>query len=293
MKHAFLILAHTDFDVLLRLLACLDDTRNDIYLHFDRKVKEMPTCRTKNATLNILNHRIDVRWGDFSMVKAEMLLFQTAYHHGPYQYYHLLSGVDLPLKSQDYIHQFFDDNNGKEFIGYTNIEMTRDLLFRMRRWHLFPRSFRGSSDLVYHLRSLGIRFQRAMNIQRNGGVSFKKGPQWVSVTNSMVQLLLSKERWINRTFTHSFCSDESLFQTICWDSPLRDHLYCADTKQNQKGCMRKIGWRNGVLQDWGPDDYDELISSPALFARKFNSKDPVFLNDVLLLSQNVPGNILD
>ena len=35
MKSAFLILAHTEFELLRLLISCLDDPRNDIYVHFD------------------------------------------------------------------------------------------------------------------------------------------------------------------------------------------------------------------------------------------------------------------
>ena len=37
---------------------------------------------------------------------------------GNYDYYHLLTGVDLPLKSNDEIDQFFRQNNGAEFISF-------------------------------------------------------------------------------------------------------------------------------------------------------------------------------
>ena len=119
MKHAYLILAHEDFDVLRLLLRCLDVPENDIYIHFDRKVRVLPSdLKTKTARLSILKNRVRVYWGDYSMVKAEYLLFEAAVSHGPYLYYHLLSGVDLPIKNQAYIQQFFQDNQGKEFIDY-------------------------------------------------------------------------------------------------------------------------------------------------------------------------------
>lgn len=49
---------------------------------------------------------MDVRWGDISVVDAEFALFDEAYRRGEYSYYHLLSGVDMPLKTQNYIHRF-------------------------------------------------------------------------------------------------------------------------------------------------------------------------------------------
>lgn len=42
------------------------------------------------------------------LVKAEYALFHEAYYNEYiYDYYHLLSGADMPLKSQNEIHNFF------------------------------------------------------------------------------------------------------------------------------------------------------------------------------------------
>lgn len=49
---------------------------------------------------------MDVGWGEDSQVECEIFLFNEAYKKGAFDYYHLLSGVDIPLKSNDYIHDF-------------------------------------------------------------------------------------------------------------------------------------------------------------------------------------------
>lgn len=41
MKHAFLIIAHNEYPVLEVLLSMLDDERNDIYLHIDKRATEL------------------------------------------------------------------------------------------------------------------------------------------------------------------------------------------------------------------------------------------------------------
>ncbi|UVV53809.1 hypothetical protein NXY15_04150 [Bacteroides thetaiotaomicron] len=41
MKHAYLIIAHNEFEILKRLIQALDDERNDIYIHFDRKAESL------------------------------------------------------------------------------------------------------------------------------------------------------------------------------------------------------------------------------------------------------------
>ena len=106
MKHAFLIMAHGSLPLLRVLLSMLDDERNDIFLHIDRKSDMLdgaePLVLSK-ARLFVLEQRVDVRWGNLSQIKAEYVLFEEALKHGPYAYYHLLSGQDLPIKSQDYM----------------------------------------------------------------------------------------------------------------------------------------------------------------------------------------------
>lgn len=283
MKHAYLILAHHEFGLLQTLIDCLDDVRNDIYVHIDKKVNILPELHTERANLTILNQRVDIRWADYSMIEAEFTLFKAAQKNGPYAYYHLLSGVDLPLKSQDYIHHFFEANDGKEFVGYTLTEMTPETIRRMQRWHLFPRHFSRKRDVYGIFRRIFLRCQELLGIRRNRETIFTKGSQWVSITEPLVQFLLGQEAWAQKTFTHTFVPDECLMQTLCWNSPLREKLY--NTRSDGEGCMRAIGWHDGELSDWTAADYDTLAASPALFARKFNNSDPEFIRRIVALTK--------
>ena len=109
-KHAYLIMTHADEYLLQVLISMLDDKRNDIYIHADSKWTNFAQEKftTQHAGLYILSHRLDGRWGDISLMYIEYELYRTAYARGGYDYYHLLSGSDLPIKSQDYIHQLLE-----------------------------------------------------------------------------------------------------------------------------------------------------------------------------------------
>ena len=61
MKHAYLIIAHNEFWLLQQLIQVLDDSRNDIFIHFDKKLAAYPTLSTQHAGLSIIEQRIDVR----------------------------------------------------------------------------------------------------------------------------------------------------------------------------------------------------------------------------------------
>ena len=284
MKHAYLILAHGKMELLPTLLRCIDDARNDIYIHVDKKTTVIPDLHTEKASLHLLQNRVDVRWGDVSMLEAELNLFESALSSDEsYAYFHLLSGADLPLKSQDEIHRFCAANQGAEFIGYCGTEETPEIEDKMHRWHPFPKYFRNENLFFRGARKGARLLQQWLHIRRNKGIHFYKGAQWVSVTEAMARLFVSRREWIMKTFHHTFCSDEIAIQTLCWDSPLRKNIYSLDGEW--AGNMRKIGWNNGVLTDWCAADYAQLVASSALFARKFNNSDPDFIQAIVDLNQ--------
>lgn len=58
MKHAFLIIAHNEYPVLEVLLSMLDDERNDIYLHIDKRATTVSANKkSQNAESRLLFNR--------------------------------------------------------------------------------------------------------------------------------------------------------------------------------------------------------------------------------------------
>lgn len=277
--HAYLIIAHNEFEVLKCLLSALDDSRNDIYIHFDKKVKELPSIACQHANLYVLEKRIDVRWGDYSQIETEMLLFESAFLNQQrtktnYQYYHLLSGVDIPLKSQDYIHDFFSKNQGKEFIGYYQGELHKELKTKIGIYHLFPKRFakEGQWNLIQILRAISNRIQLLCGGVRNKELPCVRGTNWVSITNDFVNYLIKHKNAIKKRYHHTFCADEIYKHILCWNSPFKDFIY--DSHDEANGCMREINWivlpQYSYLPSFTMKDYDRLKNSPYLFARKFD-----------------------
>ena len=65
MKHAYLIMAHNNPKILEVLLEMIDDERNDIFLHVDKKSTMLRdnNFAARRARLYILDKRINVKWG--------------------------------------------------------------------------------------------------------------------------------------------------------------------------------------------------------------------------------------
>ena len=84
---------------------------------------------------------------------------------------------------------------------------------------------------------------------------------------------VDNEKLINKMYSHTFCSDEVFLQTICYNNEkFRTNLYYQGYDDNYKANMRYIMWKNKKPHTWRLEDYEELINSNYLFARKFDEK---------------------
>ena len=81
-RHAYLIIAHTNWAQLQVLVSLLDDKRNDIYVHIDKKSNVSDLRLEAQFSKLALVERHDVRWGDVSQIKAELALFSAAVSGG-------------------------------------------------------------------------------------------------------------------------------------------------------------------------------------------------------------------
>lgn len=271
MKHAYLIIAHNEPEILQLLLSSLDDERNDIYVHIDRKASfSASILQTSKSHLYVLPIHIDARWGDFSLVKIELTLFKEAYTNGPYAYYHLLSGVDLPIKSQDYIHTYCDEHQGQEFIGIASHTTQREIDWRSQHWFIFSRDFQSNNLIKRFIRAIFARLQSFVRYRRTQ-LEVKKGCQWCSITHDFVGYLLQNANFIRKTFTHTYCPDEMFIQTLCWNSDFKKKIH--NTTDEFEGCKRYIKWVNNILMPLTQADINKMQNSDHWFARKWRSQD--------------------
>lgn len=268
MKHAYLILAHSSKILLKELIHALDDVRNDIYVHLDKKAKfDITDLTTQYSTLYILPERLDARWGDYSLVEVELMLMSEASLRFPYVYYHFLSGVDFPIANQNVIHNFFNMHSGKEFIGFANHASKNELKWRSQHFFLFSKDFQSKNLLIRLLRRTFADIQSFLGYKRYPK-EIKKGCQWCSITDEFVKFLLSNKVLIKKYFKHTYCPDELFIQTLCWNSSFRDKVYNLDDEF--KGCLRYINWDNGVIHLMDKEDPKKMVCSEYFFARKFS-----------------------
>lgn len=284
MKHAYLIIAHNQPTVLDTLLDLLDDARNDIFLHVDARAEALYAHTTarqmKRAGYHVLTERVEVCWGDVSQVETELRLFAKAHAAGPYAYYHLLSGVDLPIKTQDEIHRFFSEHAGREFVSFWDDEAhRRDLKRKVTRYYLFTRHLKDKGTAAHALtapvRNLVLLLQKITGFRRRSADDFRKGSNWVSITHDFCTVLLAHRDALLRQMRHTLAPDEIFLQSLLAATP-----YMADVYRPTDGAdasMRRIDWTRGAPYVWQDGDFDELLQAPELFARKFSDATPRLL----------------
>ncbi len=289
MKFAYLIMAHHRFDVLKEILHDLDDERNSIYLHIDKKtiIKNIDelTSQIKKAKIVIVP-RIKVYWGHFSQVECVVELLKRALESGYHDYYHLLVGVEFPLKSQDYIHSFFEKNKGKEFIGY-DLSDSKDYLDRIKYYHFETKYARSEKRFSKHKKLVG---QKLLDIQRRLRVNrlkmseerYKKGYANWSITHDLARYLVEQYPKISKQYKHTFCGDEIIFHTLVYNSNYYQNVY--DLKNEYRSAMRLTTWDNWKNQ-LTKKDLKSILESDKLFGRKFDTDDAVELIQYIKLNR--------
>lgn len=207
-KHAWMIMAHNQFDLLKKLLKSLDNEDADIFLHVDKKAAFDMSILSSSLVKSqyFMAERIKVTWGGYSQIAAELLLLEKAVSTGHYEFYHLITGVDFPLKNIKEIQSFFDNHCGYEFIS--NEECTEKELERIKYYYFFQDLF-GEKFIGKILRKTTLKIQKAFHIQRNIDIEVVKiGSAYFDIDDELARYIVAKKSEIKKRFKFTRCADE-------------------------------------------------------------------------------------
>lgn len=277
MRHAYLIMAHTQPELLKKILKSLDNEDNDFIIHLDAKSPLMPSdfedCIKKGRIY--FTDRISVSWGHDSIIRAEFILLKKALAVGDHDYYHLLSGQDFPLKSPDEINRFFAENAGKEFVHFCTDEFTeKSYTRRILVKHYLLEKWGRTKNMwffAYYFLTGVQKFFFKLFKPKWSPDKFLMGSQFFSITQELATELVKAEQDILKRYKHSFCCDEVFVQTFVYNSKFRDNLYVKGRNSDIHGNMRYIDWSrtvNGSPSTITEADVPAALESGLLFARK-------------------------
>lgn len=285
-KHAYLIMAHNNFEQLKLLIEALDNKRVDIYIHIDVRANftnfDSLKSHKKNSNIYVFSTRA-IYWGDYSQSQCEIDLLEMAHSHGPYAFYHLISNADFPTASQNKILDFFDANSTCEFVSFR---------FPMNAWpfskkpyttehkyyHILTKYLRSPYKirdyLVYYLEYFCVFLQFLFRVDRiKGEFISAKGSQWWSFTEEFTEYVLSQKEWINKHFKMARSGDEAWPAILAYNNPyFRERLYDKQYDCSNRANQRYIDWERGFPYTFKIEDYDEIISSGLPFVRKVDMR---------------------
>ncbi|RGR67724.1 beta-1,6-N-acetylglucosaminyltransferase [Roseburia inulinivorans] len=279
-KHAYMIMAHHRPDLLQLLINSLDDERNDIIVHIDKKSNMKPEqFETQYAKIFFIN-QMSVNWAGYTQIQCEYELMKHAAAIGHHAYYHFLTGANYPLWNQNYIYDFFEKNKGYEFIGFDN---AIDYSIRVKYYIPFSEhgKLRGvSGHLIEGVREFAKLVQKVLHVNRikNQNLIIKKGCAYFSITEGMLLEILKQEKKVKDMYVHTICCDEVFVQTIAYNSEFRNKIYNLENEYD--GCLRELAWPSnisGIHPGWNfsQKDLEYLLNSKRLFAMKFEASDSI------------------
>lgn len=214
MHIAYLILVHKNPHQVGRLVSRLPTKDTDVYIHIDKKIDDISEYTTQFKDLNnvfLINKRVNIMWGAYSMVQATLNGLSEIINSGQhYDYINLLSGQDYPIKSNEYIFDFFERNNGQNFIQYGKFpvdELSGGGMDRVYYYYNFDNPKGNKYELEMKIRGKRRSFINDMEPYH--------GSQWWSLTGECVQHILDKVREnkeLTNFYRYSMFSDEQFFK---------------------------------------------------------------------------------
>lgn len=272
-RHAYLIAAHNNYSCLKAAIALIDDVRNDIFIHIDAYSKDFKPSEffslVKFSRIYLIE-RVYVKWGHHSQIQVTLNLLSAAIKEYSYEYYHFMQGADLPIKSQDKIHDYFAKCIGVDFIDIK--DRAHDFAeYKANYFHLLPtlKLYR-KSKLIRYANHFFAKLQRSLNIKRTDE-KYYLGSALFSITHNTATIIVNSRDIIIRKYRLTLACDEVFMQT-----EIKKFMKYNNIKiDNSKGNLRFIDWKNGIgnsPKTFTIADYDLLMSLPNdyLFARKFD-----------------------
>lgn len=273
---AIMIVAHKNPEQILELCSLLKPEFN-IYVHFDTKcpLSQDNINAFKKMNVNVYS-KYSVKWGSYSICKAELLILKEALKNKDNAFFHLISGQDWPVKRISELKNFYKDNENI----YLTCEPTEKITKNNERiiwWYKFYYCY----DLINRRSIYGkaihrilIFVQRLLHIDKlrtlPKELAIYSGSQWFDMPRHCVEYCLDyvdKHPEYEKFFSTSFCSDEAFFQTIIMNSPLKDKV----VSDNHRYVLwtSKHGSYPAILDI---DDVSSVQTGNYHFARKIDSR---------------------
>jgi hypothetical protein len=274
MKIAHLILTYTDPLQTERMIRHMYHPEFDFYIHVDKKFDASSHhFLTKIPGVYLIQNTTDVIWGGYDTVKAILRSSEEILASGrKYDYIHLMSGQDYPIKNAHAIHNFFLQQAGKQFLRYEHFnEWDGEGYERIRKYHLTNFHFPGKY-IVQNLLNKFLPERKLPKMEFYGYSMF-----WALTPDCIKYVIdfLNTNHSFRRFMKISWGSDEFIFQTIILNSPFSKQVV------NNNLLYYERPYRSPHPNILTYKEFDNVVQSNQLFARKLSLAKDAILFDML------------
>jgi hypothetical protein len=301
MKIAYLILAHQYPEQLVRIVESRNTENTTFFIHINKKIEN----KIYNQFVKGLSHLPNVHF-----IKNRQVIYMFDFGHTQaslegikevieskvdFDYLILGTGQDYSIKSNRSIENFFQENEGKIFLDYMENLVLTDGLWPNRGadninyWHVrlwkFRFVFPGPLNMSSHNRYCNSEkpWYKILSFLWDGVVPLfpikrkfpegfipYRGSSYWCFPRDCVEYIYNflntpKGKGYVNYFKYVDGPDEMFFQTLLLSSPLKDRV----VNDN----LFFIDWENPNPtrpRVFEACDFERLVNSPKLFARKFN-----------------------
>ena len=281
MRIAYILTAYQRPAQLVRLIKRLNSPTATFFIHVDRKTDGRTFAQMVEPLKSFAHvfflERHACYWGDFSQVRASLAgIRELMERRTPFDYAMLLTGQDYPLKSNACLEDFLEKSGGDSYLSYYPMPLAswagHGGMDRINHWHA------QWLQRIWVLLTLRNPF-RAGNLRSPAKGIFLPPRSWpfpMRLFGGEAHWCLSKKciEYIHdflrrdtaylRFFKHVGIPDEIFYQTLLLNSPLAPSL------KNTR--IHYINWNgNPAPVILRCTDFETLLQSPCLFARKFDT----------------------
>lgn len=296
MKKIFAITCHKLTQPLIHTVTYFSSFEENIVLiHVDKKSNIEDFLFLKAKNVHFIENRISILWGNVSQIIStiELMKYSLKYE---YEYFFLLSGDDIPLRSNKDLNNFLYKNIKYDFIHYQDgktpyinpedrVKYNYPSFFFLKKKTFYIRL---KKFFVYTFKDVFYK-NKLFNDYKINIPKLYKGTNWFGLKKSTIVYIseyISNNSWFLDLFEKSVCGDEIFFHSII---KANDKIILFDNPNYGHKALRYIDWVSGpeypkILNE---EDSSNMKKSNYFFARKVHedAKDSFmksFLKDSIL-----------
>lgn len=296
MKQAILLMIHKDVEQTKKIINYFQG-KCDIFINVDKSSsitkEQIKELKTMPGVVEIYK-KYKIHWGGFSILKAELYMLKRAIMLSNFNYVHLLSGQDYPIKPLSVFLRKFENSN-EDYIACSHLPNpdTDGNTYRRLLFYFFLDWLKPETEEEIEKMWELSRKQEKWGIRRNIFKPFLHlycGSAWFSLTRNSITALLNytkKEPRFYRKMRFTFVPEEIYINTVL--------INLNYSGQNLNNCnLRYIKWpKNGANHPitLKEEHLQDLSTSDAFFARKIDKNESsILINEIdkYLLSEEIP-----